>query len=532
MWLGALLILTAAPAAHARTLWLAAGSSATQRAALEQTIQEVLAGSPPEQHVVGQAGLAEWLRVNSLAVPPCLAGTEPCENIERAIAAQLNLAMIVTVRHDRRAGTLRIDATGGDLEPLRSFTIEAPELRQALLAAVAELTGATGILVVESAPDGATVRLNGEVVGTTPWRSSLPVGTWEISLALAGHTPISERIEIAPDATVRRGIELEQQLARVLVRSGTQGAWVTVDDRPERLPLNEPFFVDPGDHTITVVAAGYNPVSSTFLFLPGEDREISATLTLSRSEVTRRARERLLARPLMLQVGLHYSHLRSDWRDARITADTADVPTDRIECSVRPNTGQCQRARANELGLDLELLYALGNLELQPFGVSVRTLGMQSSATDFTLRNDPALQLSDVSARRVQLRLAHVGYRYLANEYFEPYARAGFSLHFDRGRAEDLLTATGDYTWTRLGVALEARAGARLHINALLYAYADAGVAIELRHLGTRPAFEVAAGAGVNLPDPFGRTRRLEQQQQQRAQARQDRDQLDGGALQ
>lgn len=502
--LGVLLSVLRADGAHAQlrqhTLWLveeSEGGSDADRA-YEDELIEIFGTSYNDEHVVGVRGVARLLEQQGLPIPMCFDGTAPCQDLSGAMLDALNIGVVVSLRPQPDGS---VDATAHDstFTEIQRLHAEGDSTRDAMLRAVAELTGATGTLEVRSEPEGATVLLDGREVGVTPLRRTLAVGAYDMEIALPGWVSISDRVEIAPNSTVRRSATMIRRQATLIVRSGTPGAEVRVEGDDNIYGLDEEILVEPGERSVSVEAPGYDTLSSTYRFTPGQEREVTATLMLSHEELTRRRIEEIRQRPLMLQVGLHYGRFGSDWRNGR----AADAGGD-IECAIRPTTGVCERATANAVGLNLELSYAWRYLEVQPLGLSIRALAMQDAAVDYRIE-DLGSPLSHVRARRVQLRLAHVGARHLFTEYIEVYARGGLSLVFDRIVAEDLLDALDEErrAYRRTGLQFEARGGIRFHINQLLYAYGELGVGFELLHRGTKPALGVSLGAGVNLPSPF-----------------------------
>lgn len=483
------------------TLWLVDGTDREARER-EAQLREVLASSRSQEHVVGLEGIQQHIERYGLEVPECLAGTGNCHS-DFALAVQA-LAVNLLVRIElQRGGVVDVTAYDSNGKLIRTLRVEARNARQAIMRAVSEITGATGQLLIESTPPGATVYVEGSEVGKTPLSRPMTVGSYNVDILLPGYGAVHDTIDIPPDGTARRNFNLERLQATLTVRSGTPDAYILIDVDPTRLPTNEALLIDPGPHRITVEAEGYDPVTERFDFEPGQERELSATLALSMRELTRRKVDAVYRRPIMLQAGLRYMRYGTDWAGARHSSSS-----DRIDCSVRPTTGACQSTPVNSVGFDISAIYAWRYLEIEGLGISFYHLGQNSAANDFQLENNPSLQPSHVSGSRTLFRVGHVGGRYLINEYIEPYARLGFSFAADRLRTEDLVGGTGERErFKRAAVLFEVRAGARIRMNQLLYGYADAGVAFDVKNKGTKAGFELGAGIGINLPNPFTRAR-------------------------
>lgn len=504
LWVAlACLLVGVLPTTHAyaqsrgSTLWLVDAPS-REANTHEAELAQVLVAGRGAKHVVGKAGIEDRIQTLGLDVPGCLDGTAACASLFAAALQALDVDLVV--RFDIiKSGTVRATAYDDSGKAVRAIESEARTTRQAILRAVAEITGATGTLLVDSEPRGARVLIDGQDVGVTPLNRTMAVGSYSVDVHLPGYAQVIDTMDVPPDGSTRRSFALERLQATLTVRSGTPGAYVTIDDDRTRLPLNEGLLVDPGSHRIHVSAPGYDTVTARYDFEPGHEREVSATLALSMEELTRRRVAQIHQRPIMLQVGLRYARFGTDWSRARVTSPGDD----RIDCAIRPTTGECSRNKVNSFGIDFAAIYAWRYIEVEPLGLSFYRLGMNRNAVDYRLTDDPDVILSHVRARRTQLRIGHVGGRYLINEYIEPYGRAGFTLAFDRIVAEHLADDAKRFTMRRPAVLFEVRAGARAHLNQLLYGYTELGFGFDLRNGGTRPAFELGAGVGVNLPDPL-----------------------------
>lgn len=506
-----------APSAYAQrslTLWIvdAAPREAQEH---EATLARVLGGARSASHIVGRAGIEEASRQGLLRVPGCLEGTRPCPpSTELLVMQSVGANMLVRLRVES-TGKVHARAFDDQGEEIREVSAEGRTNQAAMSQVVAQLTGATGTLAIDSTPRGARVLLNGEDVGVTPLSRSIAIGAWDVEVTLEGWGAPAQTIVIPPDGSGRIHFTLERSLASLTVRSGTPDAYILIDG-VERYELNERFWLSPGEHQVAVHAPGYTPNIQTMEFSAGIDRELRSTLYIARSELTRRRVETTRARPLMVQAGLRYSGFNSDWSTATLRGSQYDGG---VACTLNDD-GDCARTRIHGVGLDLETIYAWRYFELQPVGLSIYALPSPGTP-QVRMNDDAATILQHDRANRLMLRLAHVGARYLVNEYFEPYARAGFSIAFDRIHMLDPATAD-TYSARRRAALIELRGGARARFNQMLYAYAEVGVGFELIAEHSAPAFEVAAGLGVNLADPFGRDRRAERRAQQRRESREE----------
>lgn len=490
---------TTAVSSSVRTLWLIEGRGAD---AQQQRLRGVLASTPGSRHMVGEEGIVEAIEQNGLDVPDCLDGTGTCDTQRAAAMRALRVERFVRLNIVRR-GQVHATVYNEQGVVVRAFESEQSSTQHAIMRALSEITDATGRLRIDSTPEGATVYIDDVEVGQTPLSRTMNVGSYDIQVRLPGYGTVLETVDVPPEGRAHRTFSLERRAATLIVRSGTPTATVRVDDNPERLPTNEALLIEPGHHRITVEADGYESASEHFDFQPGKKRELNATLALSMREISTRHKQRIIDRPILVQAGLRYMHHKSDWSDAR-----AKDGSDRIHCAIRPTTGACDRSSVNSFGVDLSAIYTWRFLDIEVIGLSFYALAQPSKSVDFELQDTPGLRLSHASGNRTLVRLGHIGGRYLINDHFEPYARVGFSFAADRVRARDLQNDNELHRFKRASVLLELRGGLRVHANKLLYGYTDMGVGFDITQRGTRPAFEIGAGVGVNLPNPFIRKKK------------------------
>jgi hypothetical protein len=140
--------------------------------------------------------------------------------------------------------------------------------------AVTTKVALAGALDVRSDPPGATVLLDGRLLGVTPLRVDVPPGEYTLTLrkestadqtfpvrVVAGRTTSETRPLIAAAAPTPIPAATPQPLASLVVYSDPPGATVYVDDEP--IGLTDPFSgrlvksgVAPGPHRVRVAVAG------------------------------------------------------------------------------------------------------------------------------------------------------------------------------------------------------------------------------------------------------------------------------------
>lgn len=142
----------------------------------------------------------------------------------------------------------------------RDATVSLP-LKEGINEIEVKLTPAFGALHITSEPPGATVRLDGQTVGQTPWRGDrLPSGAHTLSLELPLHAGVvDEPVEVFDGRLEERRFTLEPQFATLII--GGRGDLVRIDDargntvRRDTSPLE--MRLAPGRYTVELSRPGH-----------------------------------------------------------------------------------------------------------------------------------------------------------------------------------------------------------------------------------------------------------------------------------
>ncbi len=135
-------------------------------------------------------------------------------------------------------------------------------------------------LSIESTPPGATVRIDSEVKGVTPWSDLVPLGPRTLEVFLAGHAGHAETLTIsAADQGVSRKLSLAPSPVTLKVVSAPPGADVLLDGKKVGVtPFESGLTV--GTHRLAVALPGYEPPPETgFLAEAGQTIERTFVLT-------------------------------------------------------------------------------------------------------------------------------------------------------------------------------------------------------------------------------------------------------------
>jgi hypothetical protein len=168
----------------------------------------------------------------------------------------------------------------------------------------------SGRLLVRSTPAGAEVFVNGTRRGVTPLAlRELALGGYDVRINRAGYTAAEQRVTLdagrtsrTVDVTLRRsGAAATAPAAAaaapaaasappaaasgsLLVDSRPPGARVTVDGRDVGLTPVTVGTLAPGDHTVRIELAGYQPIATTARVEPGVRARVAVSLTIERPE--------------------------------------------------------------------------------------------------------------------------------------------------------------------------------------------------------------------------------------------------------
>ncbi|MER3489381.1 MAG: PEGA domain-containing protein [Meiothermus sp.] len=136
----------------------------------------------------------------------------------------------------------------------------------------------TATLSVDSNPRGATVRLNGQVVGNTPLTVTINADPATLEVSRAGYPTYRTSINPRPGEQVRVFADLQALLpGRIVVDANVWGAQVYIDGRlVGNVPVN--VTAAPGSRVVEVRAGGYTTFRTTVNLRPGQTERVYATL--------------------------------------------------------------------------------------------------------------------------------------------------------------------------------------------------------------------------------------------------------------
>lgn len=168
--------------------------------------------------------------------------------------------------------------------PLRKTVLLSPEQRLAL---DLQLESMTGLLLVDSDPPGAEVRVDETDRGTTPRLiTDLRFGKHQVSVKSTGYAPRAMDVEIKDRKPVRVVISLTSDSAAVAVDSDPQGAKVILNGIDGGVTPCTVERVPAGDAFLKLELEGYAPMDQILKLRAGQREDVKLVLKSLPSELS------------------------------------------------------------------------------------------------------------------------------------------------------------------------------------------------------------------------------------------------------
>ena len=134
-------------------------------------------------------------------------------------------------------------------------------------------------ITVNSTPVGATVAVDGRVMGETPLRMALTAGTYALELRLVRYQTWHTRlIVIADQPQAIEGVVLQPAEGRLTVSSTPSGATVLAGSRYAGLTPLTIALAPNTEHTLRISKTGYETTQQQVTVEPGVDKRLAVTL--------------------------------------------------------------------------------------------------------------------------------------------------------------------------------------------------------------------------------------------------------------
>ena len=167
------------------------------------------------------------------------------------------------------------------------------------------LEATSGVLVVSTVPDGATVFADGEELGTTPLTvADMDIGLHTLRLTSEGHADafVSADVLLGQQADIEHVFSTEYGALRIIPNPGD--ALVTVNNYPIGTGRQELSAMAPGVHKVEVTAGAYLDYGQDVLVHAGRTQTVRASLppTNPAGAAARTPRERTPRVPRVRQI--------------------------------------------------------------------------------------------------------------------------------------------------------------------------------------------------------------------------------------
>jgi len=419
-----------------RILWLFRDRniSPEQKSDFREALAETLSESN-RRHLLTPGEFRRHVRETPAPVPSCFEGTERCVSPQALVLAQLDLDAVVRVRLRSVDAGLEVDYRFVDRRgtATESARLSGKDAESLAFSLVRELFDATGSVEVRSTPSGATVRIDGESMGKTPFRARLPVGAHRFELRHPDRRTARGAFDLSSDGTVRIDRELPRKPGRLVLENTPDSATIFIGGEPRGRP-GDPIELQPGTYAIAVRADGYETFE--------ENLEIEAGETLRRSVPMERdspllgevPADAIAVNRYIARVTLDQAIHPTSFRDARGSAGGTDYE---LEGFARGGSdGESAKETFAPRGLRIDFGYTGRHFGVLGLSLSYTATNIDERATFET--SDDRERIGRVTGlRRLQLRPLQLTYRRFFKN-FVPSVELGTGISFQWLTVEDL----------------------------------------------------------------------------------------------
>ena len=302
-------------------LWRVIGEP---HAGLEAELKTILDRNA--RHLLTAEELEAYVHEQPSVIPGCYSGLNDCSTSQALVVDALRLAMVIHVDVSSRelaAGSTVFQAEFEVLDrrgmPIRGSRVVQPSLQRLADDLVREIFDATGVIVIETVPPGATVWMEKIRVGTSPIEKRLPIGTYQIELQLDGHRAIQEAVRIPNGRSTRSRFRLLEMPGRLEIPNLAAGTVVSVRDQSQ-------VSTSPGETlTFELIAGRYIVTAERDGHLPQQfditiERDQATVQTIELEKQTSLLKdfdEPIESFPYTLGIGLEFLWEYGTHRDAR-----------------------------------------------------------------------------------------------------------------------------------------------------------------------------------------------------------------------
>ena len=142
-----------------------------------------------------------------------------------------------------------------------------------------DLASNVGTLKITSSPSGATVTLDGTVMGRTPFSERIEEGRHNLEIAREGYVTLKQVVTVTRrQETVLKNLKLEIIPSTLKITSKPEGARVFVNDKQYSDTPMELRQLLPGVYRIRLEKEGYDPATREVTVTAGNELEVALSL--------------------------------------------------------------------------------------------------------------------------------------------------------------------------------------------------------------------------------------------------------------
>ncbi|MCP4755255.1 MAG: PEGA domain-containing protein, partial [Proteobacteria bacterium] len=136
----------------------------------------------------------------------------------------------------------------------------SPEIHRAIERHVKEILSLVAEIHIAVTPHGATIRLDGRIIGTSPLDKNVRVdpGKRQVQVSLDGYQTEHREIDLLAKETSSLSFDLKRSRAKLFISSNVDDATVFVDGQEVGYtPLSDPLLLEPGNYAVRLDKTGY-----------------------------------------------------------------------------------------------------------------------------------------------------------------------------------------------------------------------------------------------------------------------------------
>ena len=221
----------AAAPASLKTLWVVQPLYPGQELLVsrtEEAMRRLMASSTDQ--LIGVPALSEHLK-GKTADLRCLTGDEACADPVDGFVASLGLERVVMVKAGQEDTSYRVKVTSYVPQTGETAFAEGvgPALDRALMSALVKVVALASTIEIVTNPPGATVFIDGERVGVTPYEGQVLPGERLVKVEAASHMPAEKKFEVPIRGRLKIDQSLEKVPARIVLAALPAGAAISID---------------------------------------------------------------------------------------------------------------------------------------------------------------------------------------------------------------------------------------------------------------------------------------------------------------